>query len=175
MDSHVMKAEESSLILAEPQPYVSYAAATTEDFEYWADDPMAWADGKSYSCQQHWWPLARPLVSHGPLCLAVYHSPNWSPSLSLILYPKNFNEFLFSVGLLGPLVLIATRSSDGLTHFEYERGGCCSVDSQLMGEKQDLNMLLSALKAHVLSIYYSVLHTEGAQYMFAVCDEADGI
>lgn len=49
------------------------------------------------------------------------------------------------------------------------------MDSQLMGEKQDLSTLLSDFKAHVLSIYYSVLHTEGAQYMFAVCDAAEGI
>lgn len=32
MYSHVMKAKESSLIPAEPQPYVSDAAVTTGDF-----------------------------------------------------------------------------------------------------------------------------------------------
>lgn len=59
--------------------------------------------------------------------------------------------------------------------FEHERGGRCSVDSQLTREKQDLSTLLSDSKARVPPVHYSVLHTEGAQYMFAVCAAVDGI
>lgn len=47
--------------------------------------------------------------------------------------------------------------------------------SQLIREKQDSNALLSDSKTHILSIYYSVLRTEGAPYMFAVYDTTDDI
>lgn len=74
----------------------------------------------------------------GSLCLAVHQfSKLVFQSLTDSQLPSTSNESLFWLRWLSPLVWIAAMSSDGLSHFEHEWGGGCSVVSQLVREEQD--------------------------------------
>lgn len=64
---------------------------------------------------------------------------------------------------------------NGLKHFADEREGCVSTITQLIRKRQDLNVLPSDSKTHVLPVYSSALYMEDAQYLFAVYDAAAAI
>ena len=70
---------------------------------------------------------------------------------------------------------IATTAPVEFTHFEDETVGCVSTVTQLIRKRQLSNVLLSGSKSHALPIYSSVLHMEGTQYLFAVCEAAADI